>query len=303
MAFVNLDIAKLQTQFYSKAVSFNNFKDVTKEDIERILTSVKIRQKRATENKSVFHNNEIAFYANTLKYLISPRICFELKTIDERILFLILSTDPELKTYTSFLGSEIVPLEDIKTASKEEAPILTDQRNEAISELEQEVRASIGFYDQHFIKYESILSKGLLKNKGFIENVRIPSIRSITRKADQLENIENLNQLSVGRMKNLRDRWYTEAKNPSDFNSLAYNILNNSRELRLFTKEEQVLLFTLIADPDLNLLRIFEEECTQKRIIERALSEVGFYSQGMLRFEKLYHSKFEPEKQISAWTK
>ncbi len=303
MAFVNYDVSMLQKQFYAKAVSFNYFKDVTKEDIERILTKVKIRQKRATEDKSVFLNNNLAFYVNTLKYLINPRIYFELKTIDERILFLILSTDPELKTYTSFLGSEIIPLEDIKTASEEEAPNLTDQRNNAIYNFEKEVRTEIGFYDQQFIKYESILSKGLFKDKGLIEDVKIPSIRSITRKADQIENIEKLNQLSIARMNRIRDRWYTEAKNPSDFNSLAYNILNNSRELRLFTKEEQVLLFTLIADPELNLLRIFEEECTQERIIERALSEVGFYSQGMLRFEKLYHSKFEPEKQISAWTK
>ena len=302
MVYMNLDIRILQRQFYDKTVSFNNFRNITKESIESILTKIKLRAKRAQESESRYTNNSLNNYIKTLQYLINPKIGLELKTIDERLLYLILSVDPDFKMFEAFLESDIIPESDIKSASAEEQPALQQKRKTSITSFSDRVRDEIGFYDPNLLKYESALKKGLLKEKGFFSKVRIPTISSLIRKADKVANLDVISDLNLGRIKYLIQKWYTEAKDPQDLNSLAYNIINN-RELHLFVPEEQVLFFTLIADPDLSLLTIYEEECTIDKIKARAQREVGFITKGMLNIERLYHDKFEPEKQISAWTK
>ena len=295
-------------QFNAKCVAFKNFKGMTQEDVDRIKAKVehfkKVLCTKAFRRTSYLSNAGLDDYTNTLRYLINPTIHSELKTFDERALFLILSVDPDLKTIKAFLESEIVPLIDIENAEDSfERAELSNLRREQINDFINKVRKAIGFYDANILKFENVLIQGLFKTEDFASGVKLPSISSIMDRAEKVQNLDVINNMNLLRLKKLVEKWNIEAKDPSDLNSLAYNLLNNYKSLRIFTVEEQVVLFMLVADPDLDLLKIFEEESKVDIIKERALDELGFYGEGFLRVEKLYHNKFLPTKQISPWTK
>lgn len=295
----NLDTTK--EQFHAKSVSFKGFKEMSLEDVERIK---KLMESKTLGGKKQFINAGLDTYTNTLRYLINPTIHRELKTFDEKIMFLILSVDPELKNLQLFLGSEITPLRDIQEAKDPfEATALKTLRKEQINDYITRVRKALGFYDANLLKYEKILAQGLLKQEDFVTGVRIPSIKQLMDIAERIKNLDIITNSNLIRLKRIAQKWFTEAKDPSDLNSLAYNLLNNYKNLHIFTIEEQMVLFILIGDPNLDLLRIFEEESKMDMVEERAISELGFYGRGFIKVEKLYHDKFMPTKEISPWTK
>ncbi len=295
----NLDTTK--EQFHAKSVSFKGFKEMSLEDVERIK---KLMESKTLGGKKQFISAGLDTYTNTLRYLINPTIHRELKTFDEKIMFLILACDPELQTFELFLQSEIIPQSEIEKASDPfEVAELKNLRKEQINAYVSIVRQKIGFYDSNLLKYEKILSEGLFKKESFVSDVKAPSINAIVDRAAAVKNIDSINNTNLSRLKRIVEKWLIEAKDPSDLNSLAYNLLNNFKSFHIFTVEEQVVLFMLIADPNLDLLRIYEEESKMDDIKERALSELGFYSQGFINLEKLYHKKFLPTEKISSWTK
>lgn len=297
------NLETLKNQFHSKSVSFNNFKNMTQNDIDRIKKLVE-RKKGFTNKPSIYGNLGLMNYTNTLQYLINPTISQELKTFDEKIMYLILAVDPELQTIKTFIETEIIPISDINEETDEKRKEeLKKLRKEQQSAYISDVRKKIGFYDQELIKYESILHRGLLKEEGFISGVKAPSIGTIIRNATLVKNLNIVSENTLQRLKSICERWYVEAKDPSDLNSLAYNLLNNYKALHIYTVEEQVLLFILIGDPNLDLLKIFEEESNYNKMKERALKELGFYGKGLISVEQYYHDRFEPETKLSAWTK
>ena len=299
---VYTDLSVMRNQFYQRAVSFNGFRDITLEDVQGILSLIKERKSRVTKPTSIFISTGLDNYIQTLRYLLNPKIGLELRTIDERLIYLILATDPNFETFNAFLASNIISTHDIESAPAVEQKRLAKERENALSAYETQVRETIGFYDPRLLKYESILKKGLLKSSGFFQGVIIPSINGLLKKADNIESFDNISSNILERIKLLKEKWCIEAKDPKDLNSLAYNLLNRYKDLHIYTVEEQVILFMLVADPELDLLRIYEEESTIPKMEDRAIEEIGFYNKGLVNVEKLYHQKFEPEKQISAWT-
>ena len=300
MIYEGKSLITMQQQFHTRAVSFEDFKNITDKDIQRIKEQIKAHSKNT---KKIYGTNlGLMNYINTLQYLINPTISLELKTFDEKVLYLILSCDPNLEMMDAFLSSEITPLQDIEDAAVEARKALKEQRNKEIALYESEVRKRIGFYDPKLLRYESLLHRGLFKKEGFVADVKSPSIGSLLKRSEKIENINIINALNLLRLKSIAERWAVEAKDPKDLNSLAYNLLNRYKDLHIYTVEEQVILFMLVADPELDLLRIYEEESTIPKMEARAIEEIGFYNKGLVNVEKLYHQKFEPEKQISAWT-
>ena len=334
MAYNYFNVDTVRRQLHSRSVSFNNFKEITEEDIKRIKKKIE-SLKTFSVPKYSYVSKESDNYASTLRYLTNPRISTEYKTIekayeiniefdydnikninyilkdiivkktfDEKILHLILATDPDFITFKTFLASNITPIEDINDEQDEKRRRqLQDQRRLEIETFEKEVRKQIGFYDGNLIKYERILTMTLFKTEGFISDVKTSSINPLLKRAELVKNINVITELNLKRLKLVAERWATMAKDPQDLNSLAYNLLNKYKDMHIHTIEEQIILFILIADPELDLLRIFEEESTYQKMQERAQEEKGFYNKGLINVERLYHDKFEPEKVISAWTK
>ena len=302
MAYVNLDLTSLKKQLYSRDVTFNYFRDLSEKDLKELIERAKFRNERFKKPDSYPGYVKLENYVSTLQYLTSSRVSFDFDSFDKKILFFILSNDPGFKTYNLYLQSKIVPMDEIEQYTGLKRLFLTEARNRAEADYIAKVREEIGFYDEEFLKYEMILKQTLIKTQGFLSDVKIPSIRLITNKANNIEAL-TITQESFEKVKKIAEKWYTQAKDPSDLNSLAYNILNNAEEIPVLTDQEQLLLIVLVGDPDLKLLTIYEEECTKDRQVDRAMNEVGFYNKGMINFEKQYHKQFEPEKQIYSWTK
>ena len=297
-------INTLQRQLHSRSVSFNNFKNITVQEIEDMKETIAAKKKFSeANNKSIDINSGLTNYQNTLRYLTNPTISQELKTFDEKILYLILSCDPELLMMETFIGSDITPSSRINDEEDEKKKQqLQAKRKEELDSFANKVRELIGFYDPNLLKYESILHRGLMKKAGLVSDVKTPSLESLLKRTWMVKNINIINNQNLIRLRAIASMWLNEAKDPQDLNSLAYNLQNRYRDLHIYNVEEQIILFILIADPELDLLRIFEEESNYKGIQRRAIAELGFYNKGLINVEQLYHDKFEPDKKLSAWT-
>ncbi len=304
MASGYYDLETLKRQFHSRSVSYNRFKNITEQDIERIKGKVDQMNKSLPKTSQSRENDGLDRYIKSLRFLISPTVYLDYKTFDEKILHLILAVDPDFVTYKSFLTSDITTLEEIdKAEDVKEKKRLQERRRIGLDIFETNVRKQIGVYDPNFLKYERLLTLTLFKTEGFVSDIKVRSLPQLIKKAELVKDIKPVTHLDLARLKQIAQRWGIEAKDPKDLNSLAYNILCKFKDLKLRNIPEQIILFILIADPNLDLLRIFEEESTYPKMEERAKTELGFYGQGLINVEKQYHDKFEPEKQISAWTK
>ena len=58
-----------------------------------------------------------------------------------------------------------------------------------------------------------------------------------------------------------------------------------------------------MVDPDLQMLKISEEEYKEPYVSERCIKEIGFFNPELVRLERKYHDKFVPEMKISDWEK
>lgn len=301
MASVGKSLDTLKNQFHSRSVNYTYFRNITTEDIERIK---KIIERRTEGTKySIQINKGLENYYLALYYLTRPTASRDLPSFDEKILYLILSTDPNLTTIKLFLETNIPIKEEIdKIEDSKEKERKLQERNTIIHDYIQRVRNAIGFYDEKYLRYESTLLNGILKEQEFASDVKTPSIMEIEKRASKIINLNIISDLNLARLKRIAEKYQIEAKDSTDLNSLAYNLINRPKSLHLYTIEEQVILFLLIADPTLRLLTIFEEESTYPKMEQRAKEELGFYGKGCLKAEQLYHKKFEPTKKVSAWT-
>ena len=61
------------------------------------------------------------------------------------------------------------------------------------------------------------------------------------------------------------------------------------------------MLFVMLVDPELNMLKIYYDESMYQKMEERSLEELGFYNPELIRLEVEHHRTFTPEKKISEW--
>ncbi len=304
MTYESVNVDTLRRQFHSRSVSFNNFQNITEQDIEKIKEKVNRINSYVKANNSYLNGVGLNKYISALKYLTSPKIAMEYKTFDAKILHLILAVDPDLKMYDQFVISDITSLSSIKNAEPEKKAELEAKRAYDIDIFANQIRKELGFYDGQLIKYERILRSTLFKKEGFYEDVTAPSIQPLLNRTAFIKNLDMIDEKQVEILKKSIEKWYIEAKNPQDFNSLAFNLLHKYKEMDIKTIPEQLIYFMLIADPNLNMLKIYEEECTVQRIKSRSNEEVGFFNQGFIKLERMYHDKFEPNMILdSAWEK
>ena len=190
MVYDSINLETLRKQFHSRSVTFQNFNSITNEDITRIRELVNARCPKQESTKTQEINQGLNNYINTLRYLTNPTISLELKTFDEKVLFLILSCDPDLETIKMFLSSDITPtsyIEDEENEKKKQE--LTNKRRQELNAYTTEVRKKIGFCDTQLIKYESLLHRGLLKEQGLVSGVKKRYLNSLLKRSSLIENI------------------------------------------------------------------------------------------------------------------
>ena len=299
--YTGRDLLTTQKMLYSRGSQFNGFEDITDEDKKRIIELVN-NLKKAVEVK--YNNNaNSTYYRVALDYLTHTSVNRSLKSFDERIFYLINAVDPHLQAYYLYIQREITAKKAIKEATDpKDVKRLQEIRAQQLAQLEDRIREELGFYDATLIKYEEKYRQKFVKEDYFVENVKVDFITSLL---DLLRFIKGFKATSDDRYQALVQKaqmWLSKVSNPTDANSLAYNIFKQNHLLNLRNVEESLIFFILTIDPELKALRIYEEESTLEKMQERTLAELGFYNMNMVKAERMYHARFTPDMKISEWT-
>ena len=301
-----IPVESFQNRFYLKERSSNGFSDLSEDRLSEIAKRVYKRQEMMEDSpvRRTERLSKLERYQKTLLYLTSPQIHLEYKSFDEKLAFLIMVVDPELVTYKEFLKINLMSTSELfKVEDRKERERLMDLRNQTVSGYESTVREKIGFYDPRLLKYEELFFKKFYNDKELVTDVRMNNqdtlmlrarfIKSFDRISD--ERYEELVELSQLLLSLVPDKYNT---------SLAtYSVIDQKKLLGLKNSYEQLALFVLLVDSDLDMLRIYEEESRMQNVEERIKEHFGYYNTVLLSLERKFHNRFCPDKKVSVWTK
>ena len=112
-----------------------------------------------------------------------------------------------------------------------------------------------------------------------------------------LENDERFEEL-----KDIAQAWLSLAPEKYNTKVATYSLTHQNKLLGVNNSVEQLALFILMVDSDLDMLRIYEEESMMPETKRRIIEEFGYFSTDLLALERKFHNRFCPDKQISVWT-
>lgn len=295
-----------RTKFYQRERDSKGFLDLSEKDL--VLLSKKVYKKEEImEDTTVCRAKKMSNlerYQKILQYLTSPLIGLELKTFDERIAFLIMMVDPNLITFKEFLKLDLISLEEIdKIEDDKEKSRLRTIRAQTISAYENSVREKVGFYDVKLLKHEDMYFKRFFNEKELITEVNSHNQNSFVKRTKLLKDFNSVSDKRYLELVDIAETWLLFA--PDKFNSsvATYSVTNQRRLLGLNNLAEQLTLFILLVDPNLDMLRIYEEECMIKNSEKRTIEEFGYFNMDLVSLEKKYHDRFCSSKQVSIWSK
>lgn len=289
-------------KFFNRENSFNRFKSITKEDLDRIkkdvekfLSNISDSRKNASQE---LKGSEI--YVRALQYITAPTITNGMRSFDEKIIFIIYCIDPELLMYKIYLSTNLnkssTAVSSVNTPSVEQSPNLKDY-NEQISKL-------IGITDPYILKYEERFFNKFHKDETLVKGVKNNRVKKLLAYAPIVTSLDKVSEERYKELVSLAHNW-EEQNNYDDYNTrlstIVYNILSQPKVLGLKTMVEQFILFILIIDPNLEMLRIYEEESMIPVIKKQIQERFGFFNQHLINIERQYHQRFCPELEVSSW--
>ena len=292
------------TKFYEKGKSSNRFMNLTEEDLKVIAEKVEEKRKLMAENVTfrTIHMPKFDLYQSTLEYLTNPNIHLKYKTFDERVAFLIMMVDPDLIAYREYLKLDLMSKEEIaKVEDKKERIALLSKRNQAIANFQNSLRDKLGFYDPKLIKYEEMYFNKFFGEKELITEVGNNNQEAVIFRAKVLSNFDSVSDERFEQLKNIAQGCLAMA--PYDTKVATYSVINQKKLLGISGMAEQLALFILLVDSELDMLRIYEEESMMSEVERRIKEQFGYYNPELLNLEKKYHKRFCPDKELSLWTK
>lgn len=291
-----------RTKLYQKEREFKKFETLSLDDVAKIAKKLYSKQEMNAQS-GFFRKDKLTKYMDTLTYLTNPSIHMELKTYDERIIYLIISVDPELEAFKEFLKTNITPT---KVINAEQDPKkqqeLISQRESEILEMQTRIRNKIGFYDSKLLKYEETYFKRFISSKELITKVNQDNITKLLR---IIPLISSFNDISDERYQILQEKakeWLATTNCENDLFTAAYSCSEQKETIGLNGIIEELIFLVLIGDPELDVLRIYEEESRMDEVERRCKEAFNYYNKDLITLERLYHERFCPEKTLSPWT-
>lgn len=302
-----IPIEHYRKKIYSTEKTSKGFLDITEEQLDEI--EKKVRKKREIMDSeplsyAVRKADKLNRYQKTLQYLTNPLIHVELKTFDERIAYMIKMCDPDLVTYKEFLKSNIIGISEITMADDtDERNHLISKREEALSNYEAAVRNQIGFYDPKLLSYEEAFFKRYYSGKELVTGVNVGNQDALIFRAKFLKNFDGVSDERYEELASTARGLLSLVPERFNTSSATYSVLEQKKLLGLKTTAEQLALFILLVDSDLDMLRIYEEESMMPVVKKRIIEEFGYFNPELLSLERKYHKRFCPDKKVSVWTK
>ena len=303
MAAYFIPVEHYQNKLYQKDRDFKKFQNITEDTLAEVARKV-YKKQEGILSTSKYPMSKLERYQRTLEYLTNPLVYSEIKTYDEKIIFLILSADPKLTSYKEYLKLDIVSMDQIKkTEDINEKKELLEQRKQTLLEYEKKVRDLIGFYDPKLIKYEEAFFNKFYSEKELITEARNTNPENLIVRAKLLKNFDNISDERFEELKEIAKNWLAVVPEKNNLKTAIFSVLNQKKLLGLNNTYAQLALFILLADPNLDMLRIYEEENRMQDIETRIVEEFGYFNKELLTLEGKYHKRFYPNKEISVWSK
>ncbi len=285
--------------FYSNDNKFNNFQDISCEDIELL-------EKKAQEIKAYLEQRYRVYarmygvYIDTIKYLTFLESNGEI-TCDEKMFLFIILMDPKLEIYDVYIKNPSYSKEEI---DKELDSIVQNnmyqsnyrsQRN-----IDRTLKNVLGYCDEKLIKYETLYKRNVVCRNKINLDVRQDLTNEILKIADEIPNLDDITE------KRFQDLVAISNRLREDIKALSLPVLTNAilyqtNLLGVRLSTEKVLLFLLVLDCNFHLIDIYEEESNYHQIKARALEELGFYRKNLINIEKMMIKKFYPNKREANW--
>lgn len=299
MATNFISIEYYKTKLYQKESNSKKFSELSEKQLSII--SKKVYKMQETMKESI---SKLERYQKTIQYLTNPYIYLDLKTFDERIAYLIMITDPNLITFKEFLKIDLINLSEInKVKDEKERNHLKNIRNQKISAYESTVREKIGFFDIKLLKYEEMFFKKFFNEKELIIEIGNNNQNNLMNQAKTLKNFNNISDKRYEELVYIAQTWLSLAPKKHNSKIAVYSVTNQNKLLGLTNLAEQLTLFILLIDNNLDMLKIYEEESMMKDIEERIIEEFGYFNIELLILERKFHDRFCPDKNLSIWSK
>lgn len=301
-----IPVESFQNRFYLKERSSNGFSDLSEDRLSEIAKRVYKRQEMMEDSpvRRTERLSKLERYQKTLQYLTSPQIHLEYKTFDEKLAFLIMMVDPELVTYKEFLKINLMSSSELfKVEDRKERERLMDLRNQTVSRYESTVREKIGFYDPRLLKYEELFFKKFYNDKELVTDVRMNNQDALMLRARFIKSFDSISDERYDELVELSQLLLSLVLDKYNTSLATYSVVDQKRLLGLKNSYEQLALFVLLVDSDLDILRIYEEESRMQNVEERIKEQFGYYNTVLLSLERKFHNRFCPDKKVSVWTK
>lgn len=307
MALKIVSLEQCKTKLYQRENFFKYFNDITEEDLVEItkkvyrFLSIMYNPNTTTKPETI---NDLEKYKRILSYLSNPNIHNDLKTYDERIIFLIIAMDPNLITFKEFLKINILSIEEItKVESKRKRNQLFEERNKTLIEFESKIRSLIGVFDAKLLKYEEIFFKKFYNEKELITEVNQSNEDKFLFYGYHIKSFDSITEERFKELQEKAQTWLSLIPDEYKSKIATYSSTTQKNLIGLKTLAEQFAFYILIVDGNFDMLKIYEEESTMKKVEQRILEEFGFYNKTMIALEKKLHDRFYPDKQLSVWSK
>lgn len=301
MAAYFIPVEHYQSKLYQKDRDFKKFQNIAEDNLAEVARKV-YKKQEGILSTAKYPMSKLEKYQRTLEYLTNPLIYSEIKTYDEKIIFLILSVDPNLTSYKEYLKLDIVSMDQInKTEDSQEKKELLEQRKQTLLDYEKKVRDLVGFYDPKLIKYEEAFFNKFYSEKELITEARNTNPENLIVRAKLLKNFDNISDERFEELKEIAKNWLAVVPEKNNLKTAIFSVLNQRKLLGLNNTYEQLALFILLADPNLDMLRIYEEENRMQDIETRIAEEFRYFNKELLTLEGKYHKRFCPDKDLSIW--
>ena len=306
MALGFIPVEHYRTKFYQKERESKKFQTMDEEQLASVAKKLYRKEEISSNDVNPFQSPRITKldkYIKVLQYLSNPSIHMEIKTFDERLAYLIMAVDPYLITFKEFLKINLMTIEEIsRIEDLKERNRLFDERNQTIYEYESTVRDQIGFFDAKLLKYEELFFKRFYNNKELITQVGQHNEDKFLLLSCLIQSFDSISNERYQELVEKAEVWLSMVPEKYRSKIATYSTTNQKDLIGLDTLAEQYAFYILIVDGNLDMLRIYEEESMIPKTEERIQEEFGFYNPSMITLEKLFHSRFCPEKKISIWS-
>lgn len=199
--------------------------------------------------------------------------------LDEEILFLINSVDPNCEMYETYLSFP----------------------NDLTDETKKNVIINLfGFFSPYLLKYEYYYINNM--DKRLLTNVNKDYSKNFVILAPIVRNFDEITDERFEQIKNQVEIYKSIPNINITYKTCIYNILYQANILELNSMHEKLIFFINAIDPELKLLQIYFEESNYNNIKKRSIDELGFFYKHLIKIELIYYKRFCPNQKISDWT-